>query len=88
MASPLMARIVKVDKQGRAVIPQDLREGLVTAPGEVIAVRTDEGVLLRPATDRDSVVAVADDGLPVLHLKRSVTNDEVLAALDADRQAR
>lgn len=84
MASPSSERIVKVDRQGRAVIPQELREGLVTPPGEVIAVRTQEGVLLRAMPESPGTVATADDGLPVLRLQRPVTNDEVLSALDAD----
>lgn len=87
MASPHMAHIVKIDRQGRAVIPQELRAGFVTTPGELIATRTDDGVLLRPV-DPGSAVATAPDGLPMLRLHRAVTNAEVLAALDEDRASR
>ena len=84
MASPLK---VHVDKQGRLVLPQRLREELVDVPGDVIAERTQDGVLLR-AVHGPTNVRVADDGLPVLDVDRPVTNQEVLAAIDRERGER
>ena len=86
MASPSEIR-VKVDKQGRLVLPQQLREGVVDAPGSVLLSRTPDGLLLRPLTGAGTV-RVAKDGLPVLDLDRRVTNAEVLAALDEQRSSR
>ena len=86
MASPLGFR-VRVDKQGRLVLPQHLREGLVDPPGEVFLTRTPEGLLVQPTTGAGTV-RIADDGLPVLDLDRMVTNSEVLAAMDAERGSR
>jgi bifunctional DNA-binding transcriptional regulator/antitoxin component of YhaV-PrlF toxin-antitoxin module len=84
MASPLR---VHVDKQGRLVLPQRLREDLVDVPGDVLLERTADGVLLR-AIRGPSSVRLADDGLPVLDLDRAVTNEEVLAAIDRERGER
>lgn len=86
VASPLTVT-VHVDKQGRLVLPQRLREELVEVPGEVLLERTAEGVLLR-SLHAPTHVRQADDGLPVLDLGRSVTNDEVLAAIDRERGGR
>lgn len=86
MASPEEVR-VKVDRQGRLVLPQRVRDGLVTLPGEVLLRRTPEGLLLRPIS-RPGTVRTADDGLPVLRLDRPVTNAEVLAAVDRERDSR
>lgn len=78
---------VRVDRQGRLVLPQHLREGLVTVPGEVILHRTPDGVLIGP-TAAAATVRTAEDGLPVLVLDRPVTNDETLGAIDAERSGR
>lgn len=86
MDSPLQYR-VKVDGQGRLVLPRALRPELVTVPGELLIRRTADGVLLTPA-DRTGTVSEAEDGLPVLTIGRRVTNDEVLAALDQERADR
>lgn len=86
MASPSETR-VKVDKQGRLVVPQELREGIVDAPGSVLISRTPDGLLVRPVT-RAGQVAVGEDGLPVLDVGRAVTNAEVLTAIDAERAGR
>jgi bifunctional DNA-binding transcriptional regulator/antitoxin component of YhaV-PrlF toxin-antitoxin module len=85
MASPSIR--VKVDKQGRLVLPHALREGLVDVPGEVLVTPSSDGLLIEPASDRGRV-RVADDGMPVLDIGRTVTNAEVLAALDAARDSR
>jgi bifunctional DNA-binding transcriptional regulator/antitoxin component of YhaV-PrlF toxin-antitoxin module len=84
MASP---QRVHVDKQGRLVLPQGVREELVDVPGDVLLERTPDGVLLRPVHGPTSV-RLGDDGLPVLDLDRTVTNEEVLAAIDRDRGER
>ena len=85
MASPSMR--VKIDKQGRLVLPQAFRDGLVEVPGEVLISRSPDGVLIEPAFERGTV-RTADDGLPVLDLGRTVTNAEVLDAIDAARDNR
>lgn len=78
---------MRVDKQGRLVVPQHLREGLVDVPGEVLLSRTSDGLLIQPTT-APGTVSIAEDGLPVLALDRVVTNAEVLTALDAERYHR
>lgn len=78
---------MKVDKQGRLVVPQALREGLVDPPGELLAVPTPDGLLLR-SLEEPGVVEIGADGLPLLRLNRPVTNDEVLAGIDAERASR
>ncbi len=82
-----MASRVRVDRQGRMVLPKWLRREVVDEPGEVIASRTPEGILLS-AVRSPGQVESGEDGLPVLRLGREVSNDEVLAALDEDRAAR
>ncbi|MHB8463229.1 MAG: hypothetical protein ACYDH6_21765 [Acidimicrobiales bacterium] len=84
MASPLR---VHVDKQGRLVLPQAMRQDLVDAPGDVLLERTRDGVLLR-AVHGPTSVRLAEDGLPLMELDRSVTNEEVLAAIDRERGER
>lgn len=66
------------------VLPQQLREGLIETPGELLLRRTPDGLLLSPLTGQ-GVVRIADDGLPVLDVERPVTNDEVLAGIDGER---
>lgn len=73
--------------QGGLVLPQQLREGLVDVPGEVVLSRTPDGLLIQPATGAGAL-HITDDGLPVLELDRAVSNAEVLAAIDADRGER
>lgn len=85
MASPL-AR-VHVDRQGRLVLPQRIREELVEVPGDVILERTVDGVLLRPVHGSTSV-RDGEDGLPILEVGRFVGNDEVVAAIDRERAGR
>lgn len=75
---------VRVDQQGRVVLPHAWREDLTTTPGEVVMTQTDDGVLITPVPAHGAV-SVGDDGLPVLRLGRTVTNAQTLAALDAER---
>jgi AbrB family looped-hinge helix DNA binding protein len=84
MATPSRVRI---DRQGRIVLPQHIRDELVEVPGELLLERTPDGVLLRPVGGSVSV-RTGDDGLPVISVGRAVTNDEVLAAIDAERAGR
>jgi hypothetical protein len=86
MKSPSVAR-VKVDRQGRMVLPIGLREEVVTVPGEVLVWRTADGLLLT-AAEMPGTVREADDGFPVLSLGRRVTNEEVLRAIDQERADR
>ncbi len=69
------------------VLPRQLREDIVTTPGELVIRRVAEGLLLT-ATTTTGVLSTGSDGLPVLHLGRKVTNNEVLDALDRDRAER
>jgi bifunctional DNA-binding transcriptional regulator/antitoxin component of YhaV-PrlF toxin-antitoxin module len=78
---------VKVDRQGRMVLPKWLRQELGADPGELALQRTPEGVLLSAVTPA-AQVEVAPDGLPRLRLGRTVTNDEVLEGIDAERSNR
>jgi len=87
MDSPSDRVRVKVDRQGRLVLPLWLRRGLVTAPGEVVLRRTADGVLLTPVAVEGGVEQAAD-GLPVLRLGRPVTNDEVIDAIARERTGR
>lgn len=78
---------VKVDAQGRMVLPRGIRDELLTVPGEVLVRRTADGVLLTPSQGIGTV-SIGPDGLPVLDIGRSVDNDEVLAAIDRERADR
>lgn len=85
MKSPL-AR-VKVDSQGRLVLPRHLRDEVVEVPGEVFIRRTADGLLVTPA-ETAGILATAPDGMAVLTLGRRVANSEVLAAIDQERSNR
>jgi bifunctional DNA-binding transcriptional regulator/antitoxin component of YhaV-PrlF toxin-antitoxin module len=87
MDSPSHGVRVKIDRQGRLVLPQALRRELVAAPGEVLVRRTADGVLLSSLV-REGGVEQAADGLPVLRLGRPVSNDEVLDAIGRERSER
>ncbi len=87
MASPSNEVRVRVDRQGRLVLPHAFRSGVVDAPGEVVLTRTADGLLLR-STTAVGTVTTAKDGLPVLALDVTVTNAEVLAAIAAERSER
>jgi bifunctional DNA-binding transcriptional regulator/antitoxin component of YhaV-PrlF toxin-antitoxin module len=87
MASPSRPVRVRVDRQGRLVLPQQMRDGIVDTPGELLLRRTPDGLLLSPVTGHGSV-RIAEDGLPVLDLDRPVTNAEVLAGIEDERRNR
>lgn len=77
---------IRIDRQGRLVIPRQLRTALGDVPGVVRARLVDDGVLLEhPSAGR---VETADDGLPVLRGVGTVSNEDVLAAIDAERADR
>ena len=86
MESPSTVRL-RVDAQGRMVIPRRFRDDLVSLPGELVARRTPEGVLLT-GVPKHGDLDVAGDGLPLLRIGRAVSNDEVLDALDRERAGR
>ncbi len=69
------------------MLPQGFRENLTTTPGEVVLTQTDDGVLITSLPAHGNV-GMGDDGLPVLRLGRRVTNDQVAAAIDAERGSR
>ncbi len=90
---PDMARVVDertvdvpIDGQGRVVIPRSLRSALGAVPGVIRARRVEGGILLEHPVDGE--VAVGDDGLPIVLLGRPISNDESLAAIDAERAER
>ena len=77
---------MKVDRQGRLVLPLGFREELTTTPGEVVLTHTDDGVLIS-AVPAQGAVSMGQDGLPLLRLGRIVSNEQVVAAVDAERGA-
>lgn len=81
---------VRVDAQGRVVIPRRVRERMgIPDGGELELVETPEGVLLeRPRVE--AWVEIAEDGLPVIRTsgERRITNDETVAAIHAIRDGR
>lgn len=81
-----MTVTVKVDAQGRVVIPQAERERLGLPEGGALElVSTPEGVLLERR--RRASVSVGDDGVPQVHIDDLdvVTNDEAIEALHQQR---
>lgn len=84
-----MAVTVKVDAQGRVVIPQAERERLGLPDGGALElISTPEGVLLERR--RRAEVASAEDGLPVVTLDDTdtVSNAEATEALHDQRDDR
>lgn len=80
----------KVDGSGRMVIPKPLRRLLgLTDGGEVDLEPTGDGLLIRRVGGSASVVH-DEDGFPVVRLEGvdEVTNDQVQAAIQADRTER
>lgn len=75
---------MRVDGQGRMVLPRGWREEVVTIPGEVFLQRTADGLLLT-STDSPGTVRQGDDGLPMLSIGRRVSNAEVLRAIELER---
>jgi AbrB family looped-hinge helix DNA binding protein len=81
-----MAVTVKVDRQGRVVIPQRERERLgVTDGGILELVATPEGVLLERRRRAD--VRLDDRGLPLVRIEDAerVSNDDSLEAIHRHR---
>lgn len=81
-----MPTTVKVDRQGRVVIPQRDRERLGVGEGGVLElVPTPEGLLLEPR--RRATVTVDEDGLPVVSIEGldTVTNEEAVEAIHRQR---
>lgn len=80
----------KVDRAGRVVIPLPLRRllGLVDG-GEVDLEPTGDGLLIR-RVEGSASVSTGEDGLPVIEVGGvgTVTNDDVLEAIRADRVSR
>lgn len=84
-----MTVTVKVDAQGRVVIPQAERERLGLLDGGALElVSTPEGVLLERR--RRATVTTAEDGLPLVTLDDvdTVSNVEATEALHAQRDER
>lgn len=82
-----MPETLKVDRQGRVVIPQHERERLgVRDGGTLELVPTSEGVLLERR--RRAEVRVADDGLPVASVEdlQQVSNDETIDTIHRQRE--
>lgn len=80
---------VKVDAQGRVVIPQAERERLGMPDGGTLElVSTPEGVLLERR--RQATVTTGEDGLPLVTLDDggSVRNSEATTAIHEQRDDR
>ena len=85
----VMSNMVKVDAQGRVVIPQAERERLGLPDGGVLElVSTPEGVLLERR--RHAKVTEAEDGLPQITLDDgdTVSNTVTVDAIHAQRDGR
>jgi AbrB family looped-hinge helix DNA binding protein len=77
---------VKVDRQGRIVIPLSERERLGVAEGGFLEmIATAEGLLIEPR--RSARVEIAADGLPVIRMAEGeeISNDESLEAIRRER---
>lgn len=84
-----MAVTLKVDAQGRVVIPQAERERLGLADGGTLElVSTPEGVLLERR--RQATVTSGEDGLPLVTVDDvdAVSNAEATKAIHAQRDER
>lgn len=83
---------VRVDAQGRLVLPLGVRRrfGIDGRPAELVATETADGLLIEVPPNR-AVVSEAEDGLPVVTIdgiSAPITNDSVIAGIEADRSAR
>lgn len=84
-----MTVTVKIDAQGRVVIPQAERERLGLPHGGALElVSTPEGVLLERR--RQATVTFGEDGLPLVTLDDvdTVSNAEATEAIHAQRDER
>lgn len=84
-----MTVTVKVDAQGRVVIPQAERERLGLRDGGALElVSTPEGVLLERR--RQATVTSGQDGLPLVTLEDvdTVSNADAIDAIHAQRDER
>lgn len=84
-----MSVIVKLDAQGRVVIPQAERERLGMPNGGALElVSTPEGVLLERR--RQATLTTAEDGLPLVTLDdgAEVSNSEATAGIHDQRNSR
>ena len=84
-----MAVTVKVDAQGRVVIPQAERERLGLLQGGALAlVSTPEGVLLERR--HQATVTAGEDGLPMVTLNAvsTVSNADAIEAIHTQRDDR
>jgi AbrB family looped-hinge helix DNA binding protein len=84
-----MATRVKVDRQGRVVIPLSERERLGIAEGGMLElIATPEGLLLEPRSP--ARVVTAADGLPLIVFEdsRTFSNEETLEAIHRERDHR
>jgi hypothetical protein len=86
MATPSVAR-VRVDGQGRMVLPRGIRDELLSVPGEVLVRRTADGWLMT-AAESSGTITDGDDGMPILSIGRLVTTAEVLDSIDQERAER
>jgi AbrB family looped-hinge helix DNA binding protein len=78
---------VRIDAAGRLVVPKAIRDELgLTTPGAVEIDIEADGATLRPRRPRGELCD--EEGLLVVSVGRPVTDDEVLAAIRADRDAR
>ena len=84
-----MTVTVKLDAQGRVVIPQAERERLGVADGGALElVATPEGVLLERR--RRATVTSSEDGLPQVTLEdlETVSNADAIQAIHSQRDDR
>lgn len=84
---------LKIDPQGRLVVPQDARRrlGIDGRAAELDLRPTSDGIELVLPTARATVAASQEDGLPVVTLDDrtdAITNDEILQALHRERAVR
>lgn len=89
MQEVIVTQTVKVDAQGRVVIPQAERERLGLPDGGALElVSTPEGVLLERR--RQATVTTGDDGLPLVTLDDvgTVSNLDATDAIHAQRDER
>jgi len=78
---------VRVDRQGRVVIPLRERERLGVAVGGTLElIATPEGVLLERR--RPAEVRIAADGVPVIVIEDAepISNEESIEAIHRDRE--